>query len=244
MKVVIYVAHGSKKEPTNQQFVKAIKSMIEINNAARKKIAFLEANPALDQTIDQCKQEGATQVIVVPIFLLPGMHVTRDIPNILQQKNRQYPSLSFYYAPAFNKAKEIVEDTYNRIKNTQALRTGYQQQAVLVISHGSKNTQASHIFQDFCKALAHKLANIPVYQAYLKSTTPTIEEQIKKLQEQNDATIIVVPHFFAMTMFPKIIENKIIDMTSKQLVFVKGIAFNNTMKQLMGKQIELAKKID
>ncbi|WP_182200909.1 sirohydrochlorin chelatase [Paraliobacillus salinarum] len=244
MQAVIYVAHGSKEKQTNDKFTKAIQSIIEMDDNQTHRIAFLEANPSLAQIIDQCIDYGVNEIIVVPIFLLPGVHVTSDIPTILKQKNKQYPRSSFYYAPAFNAAEEIVEDTYQRVKEAQELHSANQPQAVCIISHGSRNKQASDVFQDFSKALQNKLNNMPVYQAYVTSSKPTIEEKISKLQKKNDDPIIVVPHFLTFTMFPTLIKERISAISTKEWIFINGIGFNSNIKKLIKRQISLAERIN
>lgn len=244
MQAVIYVAHGSKEEQTNNQFVKAIQSIIEKDDNRTHRIAFLEANPSLVQMIDQCIDDGVNEITVIPIFLLPGVHVTSDIPAILQQKNKQYSTVSFYYAPAFSEAEEMVEDIYQRIKDTGVLDSETQPQTVCIISHGSRNKHASDVFQALSSSLQNKLNNITVYQAYVTSSKPTIEEQISELQKKNANPIIVVPHFFTFTMFHERIKDRINAISTKEWIYVKGIEFNSNIKKLIKRQLSLAKKIN
>ncbi|CQR47099.1 Sirohydrochlorin ferrochelatase [Paraliobacillus sp. PM-2] len=239
MKAIIYVAHGSKLEQTNQHFFDLIDTNTEVNDIDLQKLAFLEANPSLPQIIDECKAEGATTLIVVPVFLLPGIHVNKDIPTIMRQKMNQYPTLSFYYAPAFNAANKLVEDTYERIKKVVEKDT---KQVVLVVSHGSRYRQASTMFDVFITSLTSMLDDIPVYPAYLKTAKPSIEEQVSELETKDYSKIIVVPHFFSITMFSQLVEDKLVQITSKEWELVKGIDWNNKIKQLIKNQVTAAEK--
>ena len=84
MKSLVIVAHGSKREHSNNevlQLMGALKS--EINHEYPIIMSsFLEfASPTIPEAIQQCIQQGATSIKVLPYFLSAGKHVHEDIPE-------------------------------------------------------------------------------------------------------------------------------------------------------------------
>jgi sirohydrochlorin ferrochelatase len=56
--------------------------------------AFLQyMKPPPEDVIDQCVRAGAARIVIVPFFLQPGTHVTRDVPALALRARRQYPDV-------------------------------------------------------------------------------------------------------------------------------------------------------
>ena len=98
MKALLIIAHGSRKKEANQEIesiadqVRQIQS--ESNEYARVAHAFLEfAKPDIVSAVNSCVDSGATEIDVVPYFLVAGLHVIRDIPNELASCRNNHPSL-------------------------------------------------------------------------------------------------------------------------------------------------------
>ncbi len=97
MKVLLLVAHGSRKEGANEEVVRLAERVAELGAGDFDRIvpAFLEfAEPDIHKGIDYCVELGADEVVVVPYFLAAGNHVLRDIPSELACVGQKYPQLS------------------------------------------------------------------------------------------------------------------------------------------------------
>jgi sirohydrochlorin ferrochelatase len=56
--------------------------------------AFLQrAEPDLMAAVRDCVIQHADRIVVVPFFLQMGMHVTEDIPSLLNEVKERYPGL-------------------------------------------------------------------------------------------------------------------------------------------------------
>jgi len=91
---LILIAHGSRRQQSNQE-VRRLAEQIEQRADARfvsVGCAYLElADPDIPTAIDQAIASGAGELHLVPYFLSAGRHVAHDIPEIVEQKRRQYP---------------------------------------------------------------------------------------------------------------------------------------------------------
>lgn len=96
MKALLIVAHGSRRQASNQEVIALAD---QLRNSQQTdfdlvEAAFLElADPSIPEGIAQCVSQGANEVIVFPYFLNSGRHVIEDIPGILDQVRPHYPEV-------------------------------------------------------------------------------------------------------------------------------------------------------
>ncbi|MBD3884134.1 sirohydrochlorin chelatase [Phormidium tenue FACHB-886] len=122
---------------------------------------------------------GYSQVKILPLFLLPGVHVMEDIPAEVAIAQRHLEGstepLSLTLAPhlgSFPLTSVLYETPIaNRI----------------LIAHGSRRTGANQPIE----AVANALEALPAYW----SVSPSLEEQVTKLVEQGCLEIAIVPYF-------------------------------------------------
>ena len=116
MKVLLLIAHGSRKELANQE-VRELAANIQRHHANTYDAvvpAFLEfTEPDIAAGIDHCSQMGATSITVIPYFLSSGAHVTRDIPEALNIAAEKYPLIEIHLLKHFGAADNIVESVIN-----------------------------------------------------------------------------------------------------------------------------------
>lgn len=111
MKALIFIAHGSKKELSNNEF----KSMVENIKTKDKKYDFIEASfleialPSIEDSTKKLIEKGAKEISFYPFFLNSGKHVAIDIPNIIKNLQKQYPNISFFTLEHFGKSRYIED---------------------------------------------------------------------------------------------------------------------------------------
>ena len=84
MKSLLLVAHGSRREASNQEVRDLADRLFQAAGERFDLVvpAFLElAEPDVQSGVDRCVAAGAHSVMVVPYFLSAGRHVTADIPE-------------------------------------------------------------------------------------------------------------------------------------------------------------------
>lgn len=52
------------------------------------------AEPSIATAFNACVARGATRVVIMPYFLLPGKHWDKDIPHLAQQAALKHPGVS------------------------------------------------------------------------------------------------------------------------------------------------------
>lgn len=90
-KGLLLIGHGSKK-PYNKELVEETARVITKNNAEFiVKSGFMSINtPSVSEQLDAFRTEEIDALVVVPLFLAKGVHILKDIPEILGLAEESY----------------------------------------------------------------------------------------------------------------------------------------------------------
>ncbi len=78
MKAILYICHGSRLKAAKEEAVAFITSCMNRVEVSIQEICFLElASPTIDEGFRTCVKRGATEIIVIPVFLLAAGHVKK-----------------------------------------------------------------------------------------------------------------------------------------------------------------------
>lgn len=96
-RAIVIVDHGSRQDAANAVVVQlALLVQERAGSRAVVSAAHLEAaEPSLPRALDACVSEGAREVTVQPLFLVPGKHATQDIPQLLEAARQRHPGVVF-----------------------------------------------------------------------------------------------------------------------------------------------------
>ena len=112
MKALVLVAHGSRRQASNDEVV-ALSKRIEEQMKSEYPIietGFLElAEPLIPNAIDQCVKEGATDICVVPYFLSAGTHVQHDVPAEVDKARQMHPNIPMDVIPHIGGSVMMIE---------------------------------------------------------------------------------------------------------------------------------------
>ena len=126
MEKIILIGHGSpKKEANNIELTgRLLHSLIHPNcNNNCVKVAYLQfAEPGLSDAIRECVLDGAKRIIIHPYFLSSGVHVTKDIPEIIEEARDMYPDREFIYTEPLGIHEKIVQVVMERIYAASRLK--------------------------------------------------------------------------------------------------------------------------
>ena len=135
----------------------------------------------IQQFATRLETVGINTLKIVPLFLLPGVHVKEDIPRqiaIAQEKIN--PKINIDLCPYLGSYKGLI-----KIIETQF--SIHPQDARIIISHGSRRQGGNCSVE----AIATQLnANIAYW-----SIKPSLSEQVNTLAQQGKQNITIVPYF-------------------------------------------------
>lgn len=102
MQALLIIAHGSRRPESNDEIRALAAKVGEQSGNAYGYVgsAFLElAEPSIPDGIQQCIDQGAEAVTIMPFFLSAGRHVVTDVPALVREKQREYPHIRIHMAP-------------------------------------------------------------------------------------------------------------------------------------------------
>jgi sirohydrochlorin ferrochelatase len=91
---VIILGHGSRTgnaDSTIKRIEADLKSGGRFEMVAHAFLQYAPPNP--EDVIEQCVRAGAARIVIVPFFLQPGAHVTRDVPELAAKARGKYPDV-------------------------------------------------------------------------------------------------------------------------------------------------------
>lgn len=91
---VVLLGHGSIREEANKE-VRAMWGMMQ-DELPELEISgcFVEvAEPTMEQEIDRLAAEGFHRIVIVPMFLTRGQHLSNGIPRILEAMRQKYTQI-------------------------------------------------------------------------------------------------------------------------------------------------------
>jgi len=111
MKALLVVAHGSRREASNEEVRQLCRRIREEDGEHFDLVeaAFLElAAPLIPEGIGRCVAKGAHEVVVLPYFLSAGRHVSEDIPAEVEKARLLNPHVVIHLAPYLGAADAVA----------------------------------------------------------------------------------------------------------------------------------------
>lgn len=119
---IVLLSHGSRL-PEAQATLQKIKTMVSSNITEDFIVegAALQFNqPDLPASIAKVVEQGATKIIVVPLFLYLGLHMQRDIPEILAKEKIIYPGVSINMSEHIGTDPLLLDIIMNRVRGVSS----------------------------------------------------------------------------------------------------------------------------
>lgn len=111
-RAVVIFAHGSREAGWTRPLERLRTRTARALPGVRVKLAFLERiEPTLDVALQDLHATGYRRIAVVPAFIAPGGHLSRDLPRILHALAARLPGLRIRLTPAIGEAAPVIDAT-------------------------------------------------------------------------------------------------------------------------------------
>lgn len=121
MRAIVVVAHGSRVLSANEELNQVYDYLKQELRCEIFTMGYLElAEPSIPDSILEAIHRGATEIVVVPYFLLFGNHLQEDLPEIVQELQSQYPDVILRLAGPIGyhpKMADLLIDRLNEIRS-------------------------------------------------------------------------------------------------------------------------------
>ena len=109
MKGILLFGHGARNPEWAQPFHRIRAAILAREPAALVEPGFLElTRPSFDEAVDCLVQQGATQIVVVPIFMAAGSHVKKDLPQMAANAMDRHAGLEMTLAAPVGEAESVL----------------------------------------------------------------------------------------------------------------------------------------
>ncbi|HBB31637.1 MAG TPA: cobalamin biosynthesis protein CbiX [Cyanobacteria bacterium UBA8803] len=200
----LLVYHGSR-DPRPQLAVEKLADLVSallgnqypLVGTATLELATLPLHEQIRDFANKALEAGYHQVQLVPLFLLPGVHVMEDIPREVTLAKRilgqaiaidQRPHLGSH--PSMGKMLATVEAD-----------------AKIVLAHGSRRRDGNQPIE----AIAEQLEAVVAYW----SIQPTLAEQIQSLADAGHKSMAILPYFLFSGTTTDAIAQKVVQLQTQ-----------------------------
>jgi len=115
MRAILLIAHGSRRAEANAD-------LEHIAGAIRPQFPFVTccylelAPPTIEEGGIACVEAGATDVVMLPYFLSPGIHVREDLIEARDALATRFPAVTFRLAEPLGRHPLLVRIVEARIR--------------------------------------------------------------------------------------------------------------------------------
>jgi sirohydrochlorin cobaltochelatase len=192
----VVMVHGSYSDTYRQEFAQLLSHIADLVDhtvlGVSLECAEVSATGAIAQFLQQ--HPHTTHLQILPLFLLPGVHVREDIPQAIAPLREQFPQVSISILDYLGKDARLAPFL------TPQFQTAPTAQRIL-LAHGSRRAGANPEIA----ALAQSLHAHAAYWA----TEPSLATTVAELLPANPASICVVPYFLFSGKIPQAIATQI-----------------------------------
>jgi len=117
---IIIFAHGSKVAEANETIARLAREVAR-NSGCPALAAYLEvAQPDLSAAVAHSIRAGARRVVIVPCFLVFGVHVREDLPRLVEKLESKHPGVEFLVSQPLEGHPGLGEILASRVRETLA----------------------------------------------------------------------------------------------------------------------------
>lgn len=115
-RAVVLVDHGSRRPEANQVAEDLAAGLRARLPGARVEVAHLEiAYPTPGQAVERCVAEGASDVVLLPLFLAPGRHGAGDLERLAAEARARHPGVTVRSAGVLGAHPSLVDALLDRL---------------------------------------------------------------------------------------------------------------------------------
>ena len=208
---LLMVGHGTRNPKGRQDLIDFGTIYHQLDPSRPVIPCFLElTEPNIQVGIDQCIEQGYTDISVLPILLFAARHNKFDVTGELDRAKARHPQVTFHYGRHFGITPAILTLWQDRLAllDTPAhnphgiLR---EDTVLLFIGRGSSDPDANGDVYKLSRMLWEGSRYHTIETCFIGITHPRLEEGFRRARLYQPKRIIVLPYF----MFTGVLMEKI-----------------------------------
>jgi sirohydrochlorin ferrochelatase len=193
MKAILYICHGTRSKKGSEEAKSFLNRVIERINISIQEISFLElTEPSIECGFKRCVERGASDITVVPIFLLAAGHIKEDIPLALAGLQKKYPKVQINVKNPFGVQEEILD----AIAELVSIEAGgiTEEDSMLIVGRGSSDPELHVSFKKITEGMKKRLQTRFISVSYMAAAEPNFHKGFEEALENTVGKVIVVPY--------------------------------------------------
>ncbi|PLR94871.1 sirohydrochlorin chelatase [Bacillus sp. T33-2] len=193
MKAILYIGHGTRSKLGAAEAKSFMQRVIKRIDVPIQEVSFLElTEPPIEEGFQRCVDRGATEITVVPLFLLAAGHIKEDIPNVLREIGAKHPHVRVRMQNPFGVQAQILDAIVEIIRESAGEVTS--RDALLIVGRGSSDPGIHAAFGEIADGIRDRLALKNVSVCYLAAAVPTLKQGLDTISQQGANRMIVLPY--------------------------------------------------
>lgn len=195
--MILLIGHGSPDAAGNAEFLQ-FAQMLEVRLGVPTQPCFLElAEPTIGEGVDRCVAAGAQQIVTLPLFLGPGRHQKRDVPDLLAAAQSRHPGVTVAYGTPVGPHLRLVDALADRAAAALegcAEAVDHAETALVVVGRGSRDTQSNAELARIARMLYERGTYGMVEYAFQLVVAPNVGQAITRCVRLGARRVVVLPY--------------------------------------------------
>lgn len=207
MKHILLIGHGSRDAEGIEQFHTMVEKVRAEMPHYPVSFCFLElAEPDIQTGIRNCVNDGAEEIITLPVILSKAKHFQSDIPEELEQARQEHPQIKIHYGEHLG-SHALMMDVLLASLRQAAPDTNASDAEVVLVSQGSSEEEGNEELKELAAKLGETIENPNVHASFMVMTEPKLHQTLQEVTAAKAGQVIIIPCFlFTGTMYKKIHE--------------------------------------
>jgi len=119
---IILLAHGSRVPEAGNGMERLVRRLREkLKNRIVEACYMSRLGPHFPEVFEKCVAGGAKNIILIPYFLHTGLHIVLDIPQMMQEKVKEFPGVKLILGKPLGFDECLVDLVGRRIEESRGL---------------------------------------------------------------------------------------------------------------------------
>lgn len=194
---LLLIGHGSPAAAGNAEFLQFAQDLAAHLGVATQP-CFLElAEPSIGEGFARCVAAGAQQIAALPLFLGPGRHQKRDVPELLTEARSRHPGVTLRYGAPLGPQLPLVAALADRAAEAlaqTARSVAAAETALLVVGRGSKDPQSNAELPRLARLLYEGRDYGLVEYGFQAVVAPDVGQAIARCVRLGARRVVVLPY--------------------------------------------------
>ncbi len=211
---LLMIGHGTRDQQGRQSFLDFAAAYQALDRSRPVLPCFLElTGPSIQEGVDQCVEQGHTELSVLPILLFAARHNKFDVTNELDRARQRHPQIKFHYGRHFGVTPDILDLWRSRLTELDSPGgVARSETLLLVVGRGSSDPDANGDVYKLARILWEGSDYQTVETCFIGITHPRLAEGFRRARLYQPQRIIVLPYF----LFTGLLVKKIFDFAAEQ----------------------------